>query len=375
MTAARGWRIGEALRPTAPLLVLLALTGAVPAQDQRRVTLMAYNVENLFDAEDNPAREGDNTYLPRSQKGTPEHIALCERNNEPGSFRQECLNLDWSEHVLATKIANLATVIGRFESGGPDILVLAEVENRQILNRLRLALPNAAAYVTVLNLDDSPGRGINVAIMSKLPVAAGIPVVSTPINFPSEVTQEDGQPCSSTRNLTAFTLQLPDGAPLTVFAVHLPAGGKAHPCRAFVATELVQQVGALPDGRMVVVAGDTNLNCGDDDQETIGNILRPTLFVPDEINKGCRAPGSSFFPAQGWSFLDLIMTARPLLGNDQSGATWFADFGSFRTVITAPDQQVQTDNTNRVSPRRFKPEDGVGASDHWPVAIDLIRRK
>jgi hypothetical protein len=27
-------------------------------QDQRRVTLMAYNVENLFDTEDNPTREG-----------------------------------------------------------------------------------------------------------------------------------------------------------------------------------------------------------------------------------------------------------------------------------------------------------------------------
>jgi hypothetical protein len=69
------------------------------------------------------------------------------------SFRQECLNLDWNEQVLAKKIANLASVIGRFEGGGPDILVLEEVENQQILNRLRLALPGAAAYVTAINLD------------------------------------------------------------------------------------------------------------------------------------------------------------------------------------------------------------------------------
>jgi hypothetical protein len=95
---------------------------------------------NSLCAEDNPTREGDNTYLPLSQKGTPEHKALCERNNSPGAFRQECLNLDWNEQVLAKKIANLATVIGRFEGLGPDILVLEEVENQQILNRLRLAL-------------------------------------------------------------------------------------------------------------------------------------------------------------------------------------------------------------------------------------------
>ena len=364
------------MRASAALaMAFVLLAGMAWAQDQRRVTLMAYNVENLFDTEDNPTREGDNTYLPLSQKGTPEHKALCERNNPPGAFRQECLNLDWNEQVLSKKIANLATVIGRFEGRGPDILVLEEVENQQILNRLRLALPNATAYVTAINLDDSPGRGINVAIMSKLPVAPGIPVVSTPIIFPADVTQEGGEPCSSTRNLTAFTLQLPDGSPLTIFAVHMPAGGPAHRCRRFVADQLVQKLGALPQSRMVVVAGDTNLNCGNNDQQTISDILRPALVVPDEVNKGCRAPGSNFFPSQGWSFLDLIMTKGSLLGSDQGGATWFADFGSFRTVLTAPELQVQTDNVNRVSPRRFKPEDGNGASDHWPVAIDLLRRK
>jgi len=264
-------------------MAFVLLVGMAWAQDQRRVTLMAYNVENLFDTEDNPIREGDNTYLPLSQKGTPEHKAFCERNNPPGAFRQECLNLDWNEQVLAKKIANLATVISRFEERGPDILVLEEVENQQILNRLRLALPNATAYVTAINLDDSPGRGINVAIMSKLPVAPGIPVVSTPITFPADVTQEGGQPCSSTRNLTAFTLQLPDGSPLTIFAVHMPAGGPAHPCRRFVADQLVQKLGALPQSRMVVVAGDTNLNCGNNDQQTISDILRPALVVPDEV--------------------------------------------------------------------------------------------
>jgi endonuclease/exonuclease/phosphatase family metal-dependent hydrolase len=357
-------------------LVALALM-ATPtlAQEHRRVTVMSYNVENLFDTEDNPAREGDNTYLPRSQKGTADHIALCERNNDPGPFRDECLNLDWNENVLTEKIANLTAVIGRFEGRGPDILVLQEAENQQILNRLRDALPDRTSYVTSINLDDSPGRGINVAIMSKLPLATGTLPVSTPMDIPSNITQDDGKPCSSTRNLTAFTLRLPDEAPLTVIAVHMPAGGKAHPCRVFVAGKIAEQITALPQGHMALVVGDTNLNCGDNDQKTIKTVLRPALVVPDEVNKGCRAPGSSFFLPQGWSFLDLIMTTRSLLGNDQGGATWLADFGSFRTVITAPEVQVQTDNSNRISPRRFDAENQTGASDHWPVAIDLIRRK
>src|SRR5258705_6208637 len=113
-------------------------------------------------------------------------------------------------------------------------------------------------------------------------------------------------PCGDTRNITSFTLRLPDGAPLTTFVVHMPSGGEASACRRFVAERLVQLVNALPNDRMVAVGGDTNLNCGTEDQQTIAQVLRPTLFVPDEINKGCRAPGSSFFGPQGWSFLDLI---------------------------------------------------------------------
>jgi len=68
------------------------------------------------------------------------------------------------------------------------------------------------------------------------------------------------------------------------------------------------------------------------------------------------------------------MTTRALLGNNEAGAPWFADFGSFRTVITVPEIQVQTDNRNRISPRHFDPVARTGASDHWPVAMDLIRR-
>jgi hypothetical protein len=39
-------------------IAFVLLVGVAWPQDQRRVTLMAYNVENLFDTEDNPTREG-----------------------------------------------------------------------------------------------------------------------------------------------------------------------------------------------------------------------------------------------------------------------------------------------------------------------------
>jgi endonuclease/exonuclease/phosphatase family metal-dependent hydrolase len=359
--------------------VMLAVAGAVSAQvaDPRRITVMSYNLENFFDTKDNPAREGDNVYLPLSAKSTLAHKTFCERYADGRQDRlTECLTLDWSDDVLKAKAANLAAVIKGFEGRGPDILVVSEVENAGVLEELRKALPDGASYRTIINLDDSPGRGINVGIMSRLPLAAGIPTTSSAILFPPTVVQDDleKRPCGETRNLTAVTLELPGGAPLTVYSVHMPATGPAHPCRAHVAGVLAAEIKALPPSRMVVVAGDTNLNCNPPDQKTIADILRPLLTVPDEVNKGCRAPGTSFFRGT-WSFLDLIMTNRLLLSGVQNGGDWFADFGSFRTVITAPDHQVSTNAAGQVSPMPFDVKTRIGTSDHWPVAMDLIRRR
>ncbi len=95
-----------------------------------------------------------------------------------------------------------------------------------------------------------------------------------------------------------------------------------------------------------------------------------------DVNKGCRAPGSNFFPPQAqWSFLDLVLTSRSLTASARLGASWFADFGSFRTVISAPEVQVETDAQGRVGPKHFDAKEGSGSADHWPVAIHLIRRQ
>ena len=46
---------------------------------------------------------------------------------------------------------------------------------------------------------------------------------------------------------------------------------------------------------------------------------------------------------------------------DKAGASWFAELGTFRTVITAPDIQIQVDKQNRIAPRSFDPEELTGA--------------
>lgn len=349
---------------------LAFVSSPVMAKSERLVTLMSYNAENLFDTKDNPKNTGDNTYLPISQKGTDQHKALCAQEDND-TRKRECLNLDWSDDVLRGKLQNLAAVIdGAGNGDGPDIIVLQEVENLAVLNQLKRALTKSDSYVTAVNPETSPGRGINVAVLSKLPLAGQ--VKTHRVDF----AEADKGDCGDTRDILEVPLRLPDGSALFVFGLHFPSGFNPPRCREVAAEALNAIASSRPQGDMLVAAGDTNINCSPADQPIISETLRDQWIVPDEVNKGCRAPGSNFYPRQAqWSFLDLIMTSRSLTSSSQAGAPWFADFGSFRTVISVPELQVDADNKGRVMPKRFDPKAKTGVTDHWPVMIDLVRRR
>jgi hypothetical protein len=97
---------------------------------------MTFNVENLFDNVDDPDKD-DKAYLPIEAKQNDAHIAEC-MEIEVQSWRNECLNLDWSDAVLDHKLSVLASSIKQVNDGaGADIIAFQEVENAAILNRLR----------------------------------------------------------------------------------------------------------------------------------------------------------------------------------------------------------------------------------------------
>src|SRR5687768_1681402 len=71
-----------------------------------------WNVENLFDLEDDPTVELDEDFTPDS----PKH---------------------WTAERLEKKLNNLANVISKMNDGrGPDVLGLCEVENRKVVEML-----------------------------------------------------------------------------------------------------------------------------------------------------------------------------------------------------------------------------------------------
>ena len=174
------------------------VVASVPA-----VTIMTFNVENLFDAEDDPGKN-DPAYLPLTAKQSAAHKAFCEPIEVP-RWRSECLELDWNESAVDFKLRQLAEAILQVNDGrGPDIIALQEVENASILTRLSRDYLQAAGYGEVVLIEGRDLRGIDVAFLSRLPLAG------EPRLHPFEVTGFPDR-AGDTRGILEATFTLPDG--------------------------------------------------------------------------------------------------------------------------------------------------------------------
>jgi hypothetical protein len=72
----------------------------------------------------------------------------------------------------------------------------------------------------------------------------------------------------------------------------------------------------------------------------------------------------------------MILISAELSPTVPTTANWFADLGSFGTVIVHS-EQVRVDDEDRgvVLPQWFDPTTGRGVSDHFPVIIRLMTRR
>lgn len=114
--------------------------------ETNRFCVASWNVENLFDIENDPNNDGDDAYTPL------------------GTSR-------WNESRYATKLKNLARVIAAMQ---PDVLCLVEIENRRVLADLVRTLKQLEQYDLpyMIHRDSTDPRGIDTAILSKTPALA-----------------------------------------------------------------------------------------------------------------------------------------------------------------------------------------------------------
>ncbi len=131
----------------------------------RSLKLMTYNVANLYDTRHDIGTE-DWTYLPLDLKQKIPNIQeICNRNTSSSRIK-ECLTLDWNDRIFTKKLINISRVI---KATNPDILVLQEIENKNVLNKLATKGLKGLGYRFQVLIEGDDSRGIDVAILSRFP--------------------------------------------------------------------------------------------------------------------------------------------------------------------------------------------------------------
>ncbi len=331
-------------------LVLVACATGQPAA-VTSITVMTFNVENLFDNLDDPDKD-DKAYLPLSAKQGAAHIEAC---NEIAfeSFRNECLYLDWTDAAVEQKLDVLAATIRQVNGGqGADIIALQEVENASILNRLRVEKLADLGYLPAVLVEGTDLRGIDVAILSKFPLAAAPQL--HPLSLPAFPDR-----AGDTRGVLQADFQLPDGSLLTAFSVHFPAPFHPTAMRVAAYEHLNALLRALPADHHAFAAGDFNTTSLEDAREgLLDAYARPHWTIAHDLGCGdCK--GSYFYRGDNtWSFLDMILFA------EARGAKTTARIrGDSVQIANRYERQVSESGT----PLRFDAENGTGVSDHWPL--------
>ncbi len=353
------------------VLTALSLAGCVETPSQPThspektgtlaVTVMTFNVENLFDNIDDPVKD-DKAYLPLSAKQTAAHRNACNEI-DVDRWRDECLNLDWNDDVLDYKMTVIAETILQVNDGrGADIIAMQEVENLAVLEQLRTSYLADAGYLPAILIEGTDARGIDVAFLSRLPLAQ-LPRLH-PLELPDFPERE-----RDTRGVLQADFQLPDGSILTGLSVHFPAPFHPTEMRAAAYQHLNGLLAALAGDHHAFAAGDFNTTHSEDaEKHLLDTWARPHWTLAHDI--GCQDCDGTHYYARGddWPFLDMIFFAA-------------ASGGKTTATIRADSVQIANGNpaqvTSNGTPLRFDADRRQGVSDHWPMiaTIELTQKQ
>ena len=336
----------------AGIIIHLFFGGCSGAKKSRNIAkeeiagrILFYNVENLFDTI-NQEGHRDGEFIPGSEK-------------------------HWNTERYNQKLLHISQVIAAADTGFlPDIIGLAEVENRQVVEDLiQTPLLRKAGY-HIIHRDCPDFRGIDVALVYD---EKYLPLKNTfyEIELPGEH--------STTRDLL-YSKGVFLGDTLHIFVNHWPSryGGKkkSDPKRAFVAAVLRSKVDSLFDAGAapkIVIMGDFNDYPQDSSIAKILKALPESTGKPDELINlawATDASGAGSYNYRGhWGALDQMIVSGYLL----SGKKWHVTMDSYR-VVKRPWMMYTNDKGEQYPSRTYGgPNYYGGYSDHLPVILKVYK--
>ncbi|MCF7913977.1 MAG: endonuclease/exonuclease/phosphatase family protein [Spirochaetaceae bacterium] len=217
--------------------------GLFPDTEPENITLLSYNVQNLFD----DVWDGSEY---------PEYDPAGD---------------SWSSDLYHLKLLQLSDVLSRYPEGGADILLLQEVENLNALEMLVTHYLKGCGY-RYYCISDAKDSAVNTAILSRYPLE----------DIQAHSVSIEGIPAG--RPILECKIQT-TGIPLRIFNCHWKSksGGAAEtePLRRVSAAVLagrIHQIAEQHGQSNIIAAGDFN-ECIDEQKQVDAEY--PTALVPE----------------------------------------------------------------------------------------------
>lgn len=310
------------------------------------ISVMTFNVENLFDDVDDPG-VNDETYLPLSLKKNAEHKKKCAAVTNR-FYQTQCFEQDWNDEVIDAKLGNLAKIILQVEDGtGPDILILQEVENLNILQRLNKEKLQKARYGTIALVPGFDERGINVAVLSRLPLSGKSVIHQIPFAAPHDKMK--------TRGILEVPLRTLFKRDLVIFVSHFPSQSNPTVTRKNAHEFLLELMNRHPQ-KMIIAGGDLNTTKKEDAENQYFKNIYSAKYDISHVY-GCKScPGTHNYRGN-WDFLDVLIFPK------DASARGFEMSAEHIDVLRYQKEFLYKGEL----PRRFNPEELTGAADHFPL--------
>lgn len=310
---------------------------------------MFYNVENLYDTQNDP-KTNDDEFTPSAK-------------------------VPWTEERLQAKIKNLGQVIADIKKPAmPDIVGLAEIENRQVLEMLTSsALLNRTKY-GIVHYDSPDERGIEVALLYNPSTFKVL------LSEPLHVTLADND---LTRDILYVRGKLVSGEILHVFINHWPSrreGSEISAVKRMAAAQVLRAklniIKAVEKSANILILGDFNdepsdksitdgLKALNPDKSFNSNSLYSLLYP--QFRKG---EGSLFY--KDWDLFDQVIVSGNMLSQKKGLHTTVKDAGIFNAEYLL----FKNNKSGESRPNRTMSTDKYygGYSDHLPVYVSLYTK-
>ncbi|EZH75159.1 endonuclease [Aquimarina atlantica] len=341
------------------LVFILLFTSLLFAQEKKEYmihTIAFYNLENLFDPEDDPITFDDD----RTPKGK-DH---------------------WTYKLYIHKVKNMARTISEIGKGlainSPAILGVAEIENRKVLEDL-VSDPNLKSKdYGIVHFDSPDRRGIDVALLYQNTLFK----VKDYNKHELIIYDKNTDKRVFTRDQLLVSGYL-DGDLIHIIVNHWPSrrGGEARSSykrekAAALNKKIMDSIFATDPYAKIITMGDLNDNPND---SSVKKILKAKQHRKNIEIKGFYNPmaklakkglGSLAWRDQ-WSLFDQIIISKSFLDTD------YSSYRYYKAGIFNPEYLITRTGKYKGYPFRSYTNNAYtgGYSDHFPVYIFLIKQK